>query len=73
LRSADVRGKELTVLGHSNFALTAAERGRAHLELLEHVAAARIAVDVERYPLERVAEAWQRQRSGAGGKVVVEL
>jgi len=36
LRSADVRGKELTIVGHSNFALTTEERNRAYLELLEH-------------------------------------
>jgi NADPH:quinone reductase len=66
-----VRGKELTVLGHSNFALAKDERERAYLELLAHVTAGRIAIDVERYPLDRVAEAWERQRSGPGGKVVI--
>jgi len=71
LRSADVRGKELRILGHSNFALTAEERGRAHLELLEQVGGGRIVLDLERFPLERVGDAWERQR--AGGKVVVEL
>src|SRR5206468_13000683 len=37
LRSADVRGKELTIQGHSNFALTRDERDRAYLELLDHL------------------------------------
>jgi NADPH:quinone reductase-like Zn-dependent oxidoreductase len=73
LRSADVRSKELQILGHSNFALTRDELQRAYLELLDHVAAGRIAIDVERYPLDDVAEAWEKQRSGPGGKVVVEL
>lgn len=73
LRSADVRGKQLTILGHSNFALTKEERDRAYLELLEHVTAGRIELPVERYPLDRVGEAWERQRSGPGGKVVVTL
>lgn len=73
LRSADVRGKELTVMGHSNFALTREELDRAYLELLEHVTAGRIDVPVERFPLDRAAEAWERQRSGPGGKVVIEL
>jgi NADPH:quinone reductase len=73
LRSADVRGKELIIMGHSNFALTSEEHDRAYLELLEHVTAGRIAVNVERYPLDRAAEAWERQRSGPGGKVVIEL
>jgi NADPH:quinone reductase len=73
LRSADVRGKELTILGHSNFAMTADERNRATLELLDHLRAGRIEIAVERYPLDRAAEAWERQRSGPGGKVVIDL
>lgn len=71
LRSADVRGKELTVMGHSNFALTKEEHDRAYLELLEHVTAGRIDVPIERFPLDRAAEAWERQRSSPGGKVVI--
>jgi NADPH:quinone reductase len=73
LRSADVRGKELVIQGHSNFALTTEERNRAYLELLDHLSAGRIVLDIERYPLDRAAEAWERQRSGPGGKVVIEL
>ena len=73
LRSADVRGKELQILGHSSFALSRDDLRRAYLELLDHAVAGRIAIDVERYPLDRVAEAWERQRSGPGAKVVVEL
>jgi NADPH:quinone reductase len=73
LRSADVRGKELVILGHSSFALTSDENNRAYLELLDHVTAGRIEVNVQRYPLDRAAEAWERQRSGPGGKVVIEL
>jgi len=73
LRSADVRGKELTILGHSNFALTEDDRNRAYLELLDHVTAGRIVVPTARFPLDRAAEAWELQRSGPGGKVVITL
>lgn len=69
LRSADVRGKELQILGHSNFVLTAEQRDRAYLELLEHVTAGRITLNVETYSLDDVAPAWQKQQAGA--KVVV--
>jgi NADPH:quinone reductase-like Zn-dependent oxidoreductase len=70
LRSADVRGKELTILGHSNFALTKQERDRAHHELLGHLVAGRIRVDYETFTLDDVAAAWEHQR---GGKAVVVL
>lgn len=68
LRSADVRGKQLTIMGHSNFALTADERDRAYLELLQHVVAGRIKLDFETFPLDDIAAAWENQR---GGKSVV--
>jgi hypothetical protein len=53
--------------------MTAEERNRAYLELLDHLVAGRIEIALERYPLDRAAEAWERQSSGPGGKVVVEL
>jgi NADPH:quinone reductase len=68
LASADVRGKELTILGHSNFALSKDERDRAYLELLDHLAAGRITLDYETFDLDDVAAAWEHQR---GGKSVV--
>ena len=69
LRSADVRGKELRIIGHSNFVLDPADRNRAYLELLEHVAAGRLTLELETFVLDDVADAWERQ--GAGGKAVV--
>jgi NADPH:quinone reductase-like Zn-dependent oxidoreductase len=70
LRSADVRGKELQILGHSNFVLTPEERARAYHELLAHAAAGRITIAVETFPLDRVADAWRRQGEGAKAVVV---
>ena len=70
LKSADVRGKELVIMGHSNFALSKEERDRAHLELLEHLTAGRIELDYETFALKDVAEAWNHQRHG---KSVVRL
>jgi NADPH2:quinone reductase len=71
LASAAVRGKRLSILGHSNFGLTPAEHARAYGEVAEHVAAGRITIDVETFPLEEVAEAWAAQARGA--KAVVRL
>src|SRR5205814_10331187 len=52
--SAVVRGRQLRIIGHSNFAMTPWDRRRAHLELLEEVQAGRITIDVQRFPLERI-------------------
>ena len=71
LSSAAVRGKQLSILGHSNFALSADARREAYLELAELIAAGRITIDVETYPLGDVATAWSAQ--GAGRKAVLLL
>ena len=71
LRSADVRGKELRILGHSNFVLPPEQRAQAYRELLEQVGRGAISIDVETFPLDRVAEAWRRQ--GEGAKAVVTV
>jgi NADPH:quinone reductase-like Zn-dependent oxidoreductase len=73
LRSADVRSKELTIQGHSNFALTKEDRDRAYLELLDHLVQGRIVLDVETYDLDHVEEAWARQQEATGKKIVVTL
>jgi NADPH2:quinone reductase len=73
LRSADVRGKELTIQGHSHFAPTKDDRDRAYLELLDHLMQGRIVIDVETYDLDHVEEAWARQQAATGKKIVVTL
>jgi NADPH2:quinone reductase len=69
--SALVRGKQLSILGYTNFRLTRDERIAAYGDLTAHVAAGRIRVDVETFPLERVADAWRAQQEGV--KAVVAL
>jgi NADPH2:quinone reductase len=71
LTSATVRSKELRIRGYSDFALSYDERRRSYLELVDHVRAGRITIDLERFPLDRVADAWAAQ--AAGTKAVVEL
>jgi len=47
---------------------------RGFRELCAHVAAGRIQAAVEPYPLDRVAEAWERQASGSPrAKIVLTL
>ena len=69
LASAAVRGKRLSIFGHSNFALSPDERRQAYLEVAGHVAAGRITIEVQRFSLEDVSEAWAAQERG--GKAVV--
>jgi hypothetical protein len=46
-------------------------RREGYRRLTEHVARGDIVLDVETLPLERVAEAWERQREGSGGPKLV--
>lgn len=71
--SADVRGKQLAILGYSNFATPREIMQREYLRLLEHARAGEIELEIETVPFERVAEAWERQAEGAGVKIVVVL
>ena len=68
--SSLVRGKQLSIVGYSNFRLTAAERIAAYGDLVAHVAAGRIEIDVETFPLDRVADAWRAQQLGVKAVVV---
>jgi hypothetical protein len=64
-----VRGKELELLGFSNFGRTPDELRELYLGLLAHAQAGRINVPLETFSLDEVDEAWRRQ--GAGAKSVV--
>ena len=69
--SSVVRGKQLSILGYSNFRLTPEERIAAYRDLTAHVAAGRIQVDVETFQLARVADAWRAQQEGVKAVVVL--
>src|SRR5262245_50315705 len=71
LASAAVRFKSLSILGHTNFAVPPDELAEHYRRLVEHVVAGDIRFEVERVPLESVADAWRRQVEGAGAKLVV--
>ena len=61
------------MLGYSNFAYPADLLSKGYLELIGHVAAGRIRIDVETYALEDLVDAWRRQAAGPGAKLVVTL
>lgn len=71
LVSAAVRFKSLSILGHTNFAASRDVLVEHYARLVGHVIAGDIRFDVERVPLEDVADAWRRQAEGAGTKLVV--
>jgi NADPH2:quinone reductase len=64
-KSGTVRGKELELLGLSNFARTNDELQELHGELLRQATSGAIQVDFETFPLDDVGEAWRRQAAGA--------
>jgi NADPH2:quinone reductase len=71
--SAPLRGKNVTIIGHSNLTTPHAVKARAYRELLDHVTAGRIHVDVDVFPFERVTDAWRAQAASPHRKLVVEL
>jgi NADPH2:quinone reductase len=71
LKSGTVRGKELELLGLSNFARTTEELRTSHGELLRHAKSGALQVEFETFSLDDVDEAWRRQAAGA--KAVVLL
>ncbi|HEY3018843.1 MAG TPA: zinc-binding dehydrogenase [Solirubrobacteraceae bacterium] len=71
LASATIRGKLLAILGHTNFRAPADVKRAAFQRMVEHAAAGELTAEVERVPLERVADAWVRQQHSPHRKIVV--
>ena len=66
-----VRSVSLDLCGFSVAHPPAEVRREGYARLTAHAARGDIAVDVERFGLERVGEAWERQRRAAGGPKLV--
>jgi NADPH2:quinone reductase len=71
LQSAWVRGKAADIHGHSLFALPEDVLANGYRELCEHARDGKIRLSVETFPLDRIAEAWERQASGSPGTKIV--
>jgi NADPH2:quinone reductase len=71
IASSLIRGKTLDVLGHTNFAVPTEVKKQAYETMAGHAAAGRMEVAVERVPLDALPDAWERQRSSPGVKLVV--
>jgi hypothetical protein len=61
----------VSIVGHTNFAADDDRRRAAYAKLAGHAAAGRIEVDVERLPLDAVADAWRRQGESPNRKLVI--
>jgi NADPH2:quinone reductase len=73
LTSAAIRGKMGEVYGFTDFAVPAEIFREHYLRLVGHAAAGEIVLDIETFPLERAAEAWEQLAGGAHTKLVVTL
>jgi len=71
IRSGFVRGKQLEILGYSNFAAPREVVREEYSRLIQHALADEIQIDVERVRLDDVRAAWERQAAGADAKLVV--
>jgi len=69
--SAAIRGKMLTLMGHTNFAAPPAVKAAAYQALASAAAEGRIVVDCLPMPIERVAEAWARLQGGSQAKILI--
>src|ERR671925_471711 len=71
LSSEAVRFKNLAILGNSVYAAPFDVLEEHYRRLVEHAVSGDIRLDVERVPLDAVADAWRRQAEGARTKLVV--
>ena len=69
--SATIRGRALSILGHTNFLAPAEVRADAYRRMVEHAAAGSLTVDHETVALDDVAAAWERQTESPQRKLVV--
>jgi len=71
VKSATVRGKALSIIGHANALTPPDVRRRSREWLLRHATAGELRVELDRIPLSAVADAWARQKSSPGRKLVL--
>jgi NADPH:quinone reductase-like Zn-dependent oxidoreductase len=71
LPSGLVRGKQLQLIGYSNFGMAPDVVGRSYQELVGHAMAGHITIESATLPLARVGEAWELVGGGAGLKQII--
>jgi NADPH2:quinone reductase len=71
MRSATIRGKTISIIGHTNVWTPLDVRRAGYEWMLERAADGELHVEVETLPLADVADAWTRQKSSPGHKLVL--
>lgn len=71
LTSAAIRGKQLTILGYSNFGVPREDFQREYARLVEHAIRGEITLALERYAVDDVGRAWEAQAGGTHAKLVI--
>lgn len=71
LSSAPIRGKMLTIAGHTNFGVPRQVKSEAYRTLAQAAAEGKLSVEVVELPLEHVQDAWQRVQHSAHKKIVI--
>jgi NADPH2:quinone reductase len=71
IASGLVRGKQLQILGYSNFAVPQDALAKGYADVVAHAVAGRIRIDVETFSLAQVGEAWAQQVQGPDAKLVL--
>jgi NADPH:quinone reductase-like Zn-dependent oxidoreductase len=71
--SAPLRGKNVSIIGHSNLTTPHDMKVRAYRELIEHATAGRLRIELDVFPLDRIADAWAEQAASPHRKVVIDI
>src|SRR3954449_7405082 len=71
LASAAIRGRSLSLLGHTNFMAPPEVKRAAYERMVQHGAAGELDVQLERVPLDDVRDAWVRQQRSPHHKLVI--
>jgi NADPH2:quinone reductase len=71
--ASGLRNRHNSIIGFTNFSVPAEVKADAFRRMCEHAAAGELRVGVEEVPLERVAEAWERQAEGPHRKLAIRI
>ena len=71
LPSSLVRGRQLSLLGYTNFAVPWELKKGAFLTMAEHATSGRLRIEYEALPLAEAPQAWQRQAGSPGRKLIL--